>query len=125
MQKRDICPYYKSGFCTSPMLDTPTDSVTSPGRCFKSYKGCRYYQDTGEEEKQGLEIYQPSVEQEVKFYPRVNVMENPVDSSCEHYKPMRTQRGYVAYCDILSRILTVSGAQMCSKHWQKCPIRTS
>ncbi|AWR99975.1 hypothetical protein [Metallosphaera hakonensis] len=107
------------------MLDTPTDSVTSPGRCFKSYKGCRYYQDTGEEEKQGLEIYQPSVEQEVKFYPRVNVMENPVDSSCEHYKPMRTQRGYVAYCDILSRILTVSGAQMCSKHWQKCPIRTS
>ncbi|ABP95868.1 MULTISPECIES: hypothetical protein [Metallosphaera] len=123
MQRRDICPYYKSGFCTSPMLDTPSDSVTSPNRCFKSYRGCRYYQDTGEE-KQGLELYQ-GVDQEVKFYPKVNVMETPLDSQCEHYRPVRTQRGYVAYCNMLARVLTVSNASMCNKHWQTCPIRTS
>ncbi|QKQ99357.1 hypothetical protein GWK48_02175 [Metallosphaera tengchongensis] len=122
MQKHDICPHYKSGYCTSPMLDTPTADVTSPNRCFNSFKGCRYFVDTGEE-KQGLELYQ-SVEQEIKFYPLVNVMESPLESSCENYRPMRTGKGYVAFCTALGRILTVTNAEMCSKYWRSCPYRT-
>ncbi|MEW9491572.1 MAG: hypothetical protein TQ35_0005135 [Candidatus Aramenus sulfurataquae] len=123
MQKREVCPYYKNGYCTSPMLDTPSDSVVSPQRCFKTYKGCRFYVDKGEE-KQGLEVYdEERIEQEVKFYPRVNVLMEKVDSECQFFQLLRTNSGFIAYCKVLGRILTESSAELCSKYWQKCPIR--
>lgn len=106
------------------MLETPSDTVVSPNRCFKTYKGCRYYQDTGEE-KEGLLLFQNNVEQELKFYPQVNILTSVVESSCEKYRLIRTEKGHVAFCTVLSRALTVSSAQLCNKHWQTCPIRTS
>jgi len=124
LQRRDICPYYKNGFCTSPLLDTPSDSVVSPNRCFKTYKGCRLYQDKGEE-REGLLSFQENVELELKFYPRVNILASVVESSCENYRLVRTEKGHVAFCSVLSRVLTVSNAQLCNKYWQTCPIRTS
>ncbi|AWR97786.1 hypothetical protein DFR86_09655 [Acidianus sulfidivorans JP7] len=128
MQKHDKCPYYKNGFCVSPMLDNPSDIVVSPDRCFKIYKTCRYYVETEEDknnEDQGLGKFQDEekIEQEVKFYPKVNLIQENIDSSCEFFQLMKMENGFIAYCKILERIITESQAKQCHINPDKCPLR--
>ncbi len=124
LQKRDICPFYKNGYCISPMLDSPSDIVVSANRCFKTYKTCRYYVDQGEE-KQGLENFQQyeKIDQDIKFYPKISLIQEKIDSGCEFFQLMKTENGFIASCKILNRIITESQAQLCSKYWQTCPLR--
>nr|WP_236748953.1 hypothetical protein [Acidianus manzaensis] len=107
------------------MLDNPSEIVVSPDRCFKMYKTCRYYVDTGENsESQGLEKFQEEkIEQEVKFYPKVNLIQENIDSGCEFFQLMRMENGFIAYCKILDRIITESQAKQCHANWDKCPLR--
>ncbi|NON61507.1 hypothetical protein HLB03_02110 [Acidianus sp. DSM 29099] len=108
------------------MLDSPSDVVVSANRCFKNFKSCRYFvsKHDEEEEKVGLESYEEEkVEQEIKFYEKVNVLEDRIDSECEFFQLIKTSSGFVAKCTLLGRILTESHAKNCGKYWQNCPIR--
>ncbi len=110
----------------SPILDSPSDSVTSNNRCFGNYKSCRYYMDDGESNrKEGLEMFteDEKVEQEISFYNKINVLEKPLDSECKYFQVIRTEKGIVAMCKIMGRILTESQAKLCSTQWKNCPIR--
>lgn len=123
MQKREICPYYKNGFCVSPLLDSPSDLVVSPDRCFSLYKTCRYFVDKGEEEEGLAKFEKMKVEQEIKFYPKVNLIQEKLDSGCEFFQLMKIDNNFVALCKVLNRIITESQAKLCSLYWEKCPLR--
>lgn len=124
MQKREICPYYKNGFCVSPLLDNPSDLVVSPDRCFNLYKTCRYFVDNGNEESKGLTKFEKTkIEQEIKFYPKANLIQENIDSGCEFFQLMKLDGNFVALCKILNRVLTEFHAKRCSLYWEKCPLR--
>ena len=42
--KKNACPWYKDGYCTSPLLEHPDNAVTGP-HCFEQHKytTCRFY----------------------------------------------------------------------------------
>lgn len=124
MQKHNVCPHYKGGFCTSPLLDNPSDTVTSPNRCFKDYKICRFYKDENEK-KEGLETFtnDDNANEEVNFYPKINILETILDSECSFFQIIKTEKGLVAYCKIMRRILTESQAKLCSTEWRNCPLK--
>lgn len=106
------------------MLDTPSDVVTSPNRCFKDFKSCRFYVGT-EDKKEGLEVFVASEEtaEEVNFYPKINILEKPLDSECNYFQIIKTEKGLVAYCKVLRRILTVAQAKLCETQWRNCPFK--
>jgi len=123
LQKHSVCPFYKGGFCTSPMLENPSDTVTSPNRCLKDYKSCRFF--VAEEKREGLEIFtsDENAEEEVNFYPKINILEKVMDSECSYFQIIKTEKGLVAYCKVLRRILTESQASLCSTQWRNCPFK--
>jgi hypothetical protein len=75
--------------------------------------------------KDGLERYTEDerVEQEISFYHKINVLESTLDSECPNFELFRTEKGLVARCKAMDRILTVSQAELCSKVWKTCPVR--
>ncbi|ALU30420.1 hypothetical protein [Sulfolobus acidocaldarius] len=126
MQKRNICPYYKNGYCTSPILDSPTDSVTSSNRCMGNFRSCRYYVARDEDSEEGLNKYvieDSQIEQEISFYNKINILDTPLDSECKYFQLVRTEKGLVAHCKVLGRVLTRSQAVLCNKEWEDCPFR--
>jgi len=106
------------------MLDTPSDVVTSPNRCFKDFKSCRFFVDS-EEKKEGIETFTTSEEtgDEVNFYPKINILEKVLDSECNYFQLIKTEKGLVAYCKVLRRILTESQARLCETQWRDCPFK--
>ncbi|BCU71180.1 hypothetical protein KN1_24770 [Stygiolobus caldivivus] len=75
--------------------------------------------------REGLEQYSEDekVEQEISFYHKINILENNLDSECPNFELFRTEKGLVARCKIMDRVLTSSQAELCSKVWKSCPIR--
>jgi hypothetical protein len=123
LSRREVCPFYKQGFCVSPVLGTPSQDVTSPNRCFNSFNTCRFYVNN-EEEKGGLKKFEaPS--KEVKFYSKINLLSEELRSGCPNYELIRLEKGNIARCTVLDRALTPSQARMCSKMWEMCPYRLS
>jgi hypothetical protein len=126
LQKHNVCPYYKNGYCTSPALDKPSDIVTSNNRCFGQFKTCRYFLDDGSDSKTGLEKFNEdkTIEQEIRFYPKINALENIIDSGCEHYQLIKSEKGFIAYCNAIKRVLVTRQTILCNKEFQRCPYRT-
>lgn len=106
------------------MLENPSDVVTSPNRCFKDYRSCRFFADS-EEKKEGLEAFTELEDagEEVNFYPKINILEKVMDSECSYFQIIRTEKGLVAYCKILRRILTESQATLCETQSSSCPFK--
>jgi len=105
------------------MLSTPDDTVTSAQRCLtEKYRTCRYYVPKEDEEKKELEnyIYEPK---EIIIFSPVNVLDEPQNSECEFFELIKTDKGYIAKCKIMNRILTKSQAKNCVAYWFTCPIR--
>jgi len=119
-----ICPYYKNGYCTSPLLEQPSQEFTSSQRCLtENFKTCRFYIPKEDEiEKKALEqyIYEPK---EIIIFSPVNVIDEPKNSECEYYQLLKTDKGYIAKCRIMKRVLTKSQANNCVSYWNTCPIR--
>jgi len=121
------CPYFKNKMCTSPLLPEPTDAIIVPSRCLSDdkYRTCKFYVESGKSEKQSTLIVSTlSDEQlkELKPYPPIHYLENPLNSECPHYKLLSYGGYYLAYCNVLGRILTRHEALLCSKYWETCPI---
>ncbi|MCI4396387.1 MAG: hypothetical protein JHC28_02375 [Thermoprotei archaeon] len=123
------CPYYKNGFCVSPLLNSPSDYVVNPSRCLGNYTTCRYYPPdenaSGSGGGGGLTKYtDKEVEKEVTYYPNVNLLDGPIESGCEFFYLVRTSKGLVARCEVQNRVITRSQAQLCSRLFEKCPFRS-
>ena len=111
------CPFYRNGFCVSPLLGSPADYVTDSSRCLGNYTTCRYYPDTPDlPDEQGGK-------KRIVMYTPVNILSEEVYSECKYFRLVRTTKGIVAKCLVMDRILTRSQALLCSKHWNTCPIR--
>ena len=122
-----ICPYYNNGYCTSPRLGKPLSSVTSSLRCRKNYVTCSYYVPRGdtekEEEKHGLTRYITTEDKRINFYTQINLIDPDMISNCEYFTPIRTEKGLVARCEAMDRLLARHQALLCVKEYPTCPFR--
>ncbi|BFH73815.1 hypothetical protein SJAV_17590 [Sulfurisphaera javensis] len=107
-----VCPYYRNGYCTSPLLPSPDDTVTTKSRCYDNFKSCRYYVE--QELKNELKI---------NFFSEVNLLNEQLSSQCEYFDIKRVNQGYISYCKAINRVLTLSQAKNCVIYWQSCPFR--
>ena len=125
MQRAKACPFYKGGFCVSPLLDKPTDYVTDSSRCLGNYTTCRFYPNEGKSEGAagGLAAYVggTEVDQEINYYASINLLDKPIDSGCKYFVLVRTSKGLVAKCQVMNRVLTKTQAVLCSKYYTSCP----
>ncbi len=123
------CPWYRGGVCTSPKLKRPTSSVTSPDRCLggeAEYKSCQFYVEpqrkSDQERGQGLlAAARPAIAQQLKPYLPIHLLNAKPKSKCPYIKVYSYGGGYLAYCNVLGRLLTKSEARLCEKYWQTCP----
>lgn len=106
------------------MLDKPSDVVTSSNRCFRDFKSCRFFIDS-EGKKEGLETFTASEDEveKVNFYSKINILEKILDSECNNFQLIKSEKGLIAYCKVLRRVLTESQAKLCATQWKICPFR--
>ncbi|MCY0859517.1 MAG: hypothetical protein OWQ54_03720 [Sulfolobaceae archaeon] len=131
MQKSNICRYYRSGYCTSPLLAQATDAVTSSSRCLGNYFTCQFYPDKKNGNKdapEGLDIFTSQNDDNkrlsnISFYMNINVLKEQPEIECPYARIIKTDKGYIIKCVILNRVLTTSQANLCSKNWHTCPVR--
>ena len=117
-----VCPYYKGGYCTSSLLEQPSQDFVSSQRCLtENYKTCRFYIPK-EEEKEGVEKYIEGTN-EILLYAKVNILDELLISECEYYELIKTDKGYIAKCKLMNRVITKSQAKLCISYWNTCPIR--
>lgn len=118
-----VCPFYRDGYCISPMLPQPDNTVTSPNRCYNTFKTCRYFDKEKAEkhEKEGLDIF-TKINPQLYFSP-IYVIDDNVESQCEFFIKSKTDDGQVAYCRLLDRVLVESHAKLCADY-EHCPFRT-
>ncbi|MCY0859846.1 MAG: hypothetical protein OWQ54_05390 [Sulfolobaceae archaeon] len=125
MKGKNYCPYYRNDYCTSPLLPSPDNTVTSPSRCLNNFKSCRFYVEKKDEEE-GLSplIQDEKVSLPTSFYTIISTSEKPIASECQYFKLFKTEKGYLPYCNVLKRVLTLSQASLCSTSPHQCPFRT-
>ncbi len=122
------CPYYKNKMCTSPMLPEPTDAIVVPSRCLSEdkYRTCKFYvEEKGKEGKQSTLITSTIDDEKLKElrpYPPIHYLDMPIRSGCSFYKLMSYGGYFIAYCEVLGRILTRHEAKLCGSYWSSCPI---
>ena len=124
------CPWYKNGMCTSPRLREPSTLVVSSERCLggqEDYRSCRYFVDVEkleEKEKGGLVKFTqptPAIAQQLKPYPPIHLLHSKPSSACPYFKTYEYAGNYLAYCNVLERLLTRSEVKNCEKLWKGCP----
>ncbi len=118
------CPYYKQGLCTSPLLGEPRADLYQPGVCDgdkTKYMKCPYYTE------KGLESLQTFTDEDIvhklKPDPILHYMKKRLESRCEHFKVYQMAGHYIAYCQLLNRLLTRFEAELCASYPERCPIR--
>jgi len=119
------CPYYKQGLCTSPLVGEPRADVCQPGVCdgdSTRYSRCPYYVKT----QDGLEVFtrergEPFLRE--KPLPILHYIKKPVKSQCPFFKTIEREGYYLAYCEVLGRLLTRYEVDLCSSYSDTCPLR--
>lgn len=120
-----ICPWYKQGYCVSPLLSKPSNTVTSASRCLGDYKSCRYYKDSSDSNSNdGLAKFMKGGKYKITslMVAEVYAHESPPASQCEYFQVFAYDGKYYARCAIKGQWLTVSQSKLCSLY-DKCPYR--
>lgn len=123
------CPWYKSGMCTSPRLREPSTLVVNPERCLgkhEDYRSCRYFVDVEKQEEKEKSLTRftqptPAIAQQLKPYPPIHLLHTKPSSTCPYFKVYEYAGNYLAYCNVLERLLTRSEVKNCEKLWKNCP----
>jgi hypothetical protein len=118
------CPFFKNGLCTSPLLGEPRADVYRPGVCDgdkSMYSKCPYYTEKGLETLQTFTM--DDVVRKLKPDPLLHYMRKRPVSSCKYMKVYEISGHYVAYCQLLGRLLTRYEAELCVTMPEGCPIR--
>ena len=111
---KKACPYYRQGYCTSPLLEKPTDFVTDSSRCMGNYFTCRFYVKDIVQTDDDPNRVNPS-------WNSVNLLDKIPVSGCPYFEVNRTEKGIIARCKLISRILTRSQVSLCVERWMTCP----
>lgn len=115
-----ICPWYKDGYCTSPLLDAPSADVVNKIQCLggrEVYAQCRYYRETQVIREGGYDEFG-------KPFLMVHGIDKPPEIFCEFAKIFKHEQGkYLAGCRALGRFLGIHEVDLCSTHWKQCPYR--
>lgn len=129
--RRMPCPYFQSGYCTSPRLDEPTDSVVVIERCLSDseYRTCRFYFEEGlskevatkiKEEKKEMEIKPP-----MKPYLPIHALRKGIALKCPYGRIIEHEGGIgLSFCVVLNRYLNKYEVETCNKYWKECPYRS-
>lgn len=56
-------------------------------------------------------------------YKKIFLLYRKPASKCEFFEVKEDQEGYLAYCRVLNRYLTMYAVAKCEKYWQTCPYR--
>ncbi|BEP17605.1 hypothetical protein PYJP_09570 [Pyrofollis japonicus] len=120
------CPWYQNGVCTSPKLGKPSSAVVSKERCLGSeaeYKSCRFYVDPEASKKQSpLEAaMKPALEKQLRPYTAIHLLSTRPRSECPFMRVYNYGGGYLAFCEVLNRLLTRSEVTKCERYWSTCP----
>jgi len=128
----DKCPWYRQGYCVSPLLDQPSDAVTSAKRCLGEYRSCRLYKESGsesDEKKEGLSNFMESQQSKGQLHitelmlPEIYAYEDIPESSCEYFTVSRYDGKYYVYCNKKKGWLTKGQVNLCVLNYKTCPWR--
>ena len=122
------CPWYKQGYCVSPLLDKPSDAVTSPSRCLGEFKSCRYYKEPSSSDEGGLSKFMMKggkYKITSLMVAEVYAYDSPPVSQCEFFQTVMHDGKYYARCAVKGWWLTASQSKLCSLYYDKCPYRES
>ena len=111
---KNVCQYYRNGYCVSPLLEKPTDFVTDSSRCMGNYFTCRFYPSVTVQGDKEQKREEPS-------WNSVNLLDKIPVSGCPYFEVNRTAKGVIARCKLVSRILTRSQVNLCVERWMTCP----
>jgi len=116
------CPLYKDGVCLSPKRHAlaPPEQGMPCMRSQHEYAGCPYYDSSI---ASSIERLLAISAKRLGIVPSIHLFNKPIKSLCERYAIIPEQGGYVAYCAVLGRYLTIYEAETCEKHYQTCPLR--
>lgn len=116
------CPLYKDGLCLSPRRSGLT--AAEPGQpCQKGsqeYVRCQYYDKFASSSIERL-INLPT--RKSAIVASIHLFNKPLKSQCERFLIIPEQGGFITYCGVLNRYLTIYEAEICEKHYQTCPLR--
>ncbi|MCX8184697.1 MAG: hypothetical protein RMI56_01250 [Sulfolobales archaeon] len=115
-----VCPWYRDGFCTSPLLESPSSDIVNKVHCLSGrevYTHCRYYREIQTVREEGYEEFG-------KPFLIVHGIDKLPEVSCNFVRIFKLEQGkYVAGCHVLKRFLGVHEIRLCETHWKQCPYR--
>ena len=123
-----VCPWYRQGFCISPVLDKPSDSVTSANRCLGDFKTCKFYIDSPDTDKEGLEKFEEKqtankLHITELMLPEVYATTEMPESPCEYFSVSTYDGKYYAFCRKKREWLVKSQISLCASYYNTCPWR--
>ena len=101
----DVCPFYNNGVCKSPLLKEP---APADGNCFGDYTSCRLF---------------PNKDDGKGSFVQVNLLDRIPSSACPAFAVIRIEKGIIAKCNLLDRILAKSQVKLCEERWASCPFQ--
>lgn len=115
-----VCPWYKEGYCLSPILDTPSMDVVNKVQCLGGrdvYSQCRYFREPQPVREGGYDEFG-------KPFLMVHGLDKAPETYCEYIRVFRHEQGkYLVGCLVLKRFLGVHEIDLCERSWRDCPYR--
>ncbi len=115
------CPWYKDGYCRSPLLDSPSADVVNKVQCLggrEVYAQCRHYREPQVAREGGYEEFG-------KPFLMVHGLDAQPKVYCEFARVYRHEQGkYIVGCLVLGRFLGAHEVDLCSAYWKQCPYRS-
>jgi len=106
---------------------SPKRSVLAPPEpgspCQKSqteFSKCPYYDRSA---ASNLERLLSLASRKSGIVSSIHLFNKPLKSQCEKFIVIPEQGGYITYCGVLNRYLTIYEAELCEKYYQTCPLR--
>lgn len=112
-----VCPYYEKGRCKSPLLKEPASHVVDESRCMGDYTSCRLFPKSSDKNQQD--------DSGKRSFVQVNLLDRIPSSACPSFSVIRIEKGIVAKCNVLDRILVKSQVRLCEERWASCPFQLS
>lgn len=113
------CPWFRDGYCISPLLQHPDNTITSSRRCQGLYTTCRYFVDPADPPTERKTF---RITEMVKRMQHIYALDAVPERACEFALFINAGK-YYTFCNVIKRYLPVSVAKLCITQYQKCPFR--
>lgn len=113
---------YKDGLCLSPKrsaLVSPDPNYPCKAS-MQEYSKCVYFD---RDIASSLEKLLSIGVRKASIVASIHVFNKPIKSQCERFVVIPDPIGYLAFCGVLNRYLTIYEAETCERHYLSCPLR--